>query len=64
LEEPAKVKPSVDITLVETDPINVDAVGYIYRVVSSAPGVLPIKVKLRLTKEGEIWTVSEFEQSP
>ncbi len=64
LKEPAKDKPSVDITLVEANPINADAVGYIYRVVSSVPGVQPITVKLHLTKEGESWKVSEFEQSP
>ena len=63
LKEPAKDKPSVDITLAEVNPINADAVGYIYRVVSSVPGVQPITVKLRLTKEGESWKVSEFEQS-
>lgn len=64
LKEPAKDKPSVDITLVEANQINAGAVGYIYRVVSSAPAVQPITVKMRLTKEGESWKVSEFEQSP
>jgi hypothetical protein len=64
LKEPAQDRPSVDITLVEAIPINADAVGYIYRVVSSAPEVQPITVKLRLTKEREGWKVTEFEQSP
>jgi hypothetical protein len=59
LNEPVKDKPSVDITLAEANPVTADAVGYIYRVVSSVPGVQPITAKLHLTKEGESWKVSE-----
>lgn len=64
LKEPAQDKPRVDITLVETSPIDADTAGYTYRVVSSASGVQPITVKLRLTKAGKSWTVNEFEQNP
>ena len=62
--EPVKEKPRVKVTLVETQPVAAEAVGYVYRIDSETPGIAPITAKLRLSKEGNSWTVSEFDQTP
>ena len=63
MKEPAKDKPRVNITLVETQPVSVNAIGYIYRVDSETPDIQPITAKLRLSKDGNAWSVSEFVQN-
>ena len=64
LKEPAKDKPRVNVTLVETQSVSADAIGYVYRIDSETPGIQPITAKLRLSKESNAWSVSEFVQSP
>jgi hypothetical protein len=64
LKEPAKDKPRVKVTLLETQSVSADAVGYVYRIDSETPGIQPITAKLRLSKDGAAWSVSEFAQSP
>ena len=64
LKEPAKDKPRVKVTLLETQSVSADAVGYVYRIDSETPGIQPITAKLRLSKDGAAWRVSEFAQSP
>jgi hypothetical protein len=64
LKEPTKDKPRVKVTLVETQSVSTEAIGYVYRIDSETPGIQPITAKLRLSKEGNTWSVSEFVQSP
>jgi hypothetical protein len=64
LKEPTKDKPRVKVTLVETQSVSTEAIGYVYRIDSDTPGIQPITAKLRLSKEGNTWSVSEFVQSP
>ena len=64
LKEPSKDKPRVKVTLVQTQSVSADAVGYVYRIDSETPGIQPITAKLRLSKDGNAWSVSEFVQSP
>lgn len=64
LKEPAKDKPRVTVTLLEKKSVSTDVIGYVYRIDSEAPGIQPITAKLRVSKEGNTWSVSEFAQSP
>jgi hypothetical protein len=64
LNEPSNDKPRVKVTLVERQPLSTDAIGYVYRIVSETPGIQPITAKLRLSKQGNAWSVSEFVQNP
>ncbi len=64
MKEPAKDKPRVNITLAETKPVSADVIGYVYRVDSETAGIQPITAKLRLSKDGNAWSVSEFVQTP
>ena len=64
LKEPAKDKPRVKVTPVETQSVSADVIGYVYRIDSETPGIQPITAKLRLSKNGNTWSVSEFVQSP
>jgi hypothetical protein len=64
VKEPPKEKPQVKTTLVEPPSMAGDAIGYVYRIDSETPGIQPITAKLRLTKEGSAWAVSEFSQTP
>ncbi len=64
LKEPTKDKPHVRVTLVETQSVSAEAIGYVYRIDSETPGIQPITAKLRLSKDGNAWSVSEFVQSP
>ena len=49
---------------VETQSVSADVIGYVYRIDSETPGIQPITAKLRLSKNGNTWSVSEFVQSP
>ena len=60
LKEPAKDKPRVKVTPVETQSVSADVIGYVYRIDSETPGIQPITAKLRLSKNGNTWSVSEF----
>ena len=62
LKEPAKDKPRVKVTPVETQSVSADVIGYVYRSIR-APGIQPITAKLRLSKNGNTWSVSEFRVS-
>ena len=62
--EPAKSKPQVKVTLVKAQPVSADVVDYVYRVDSETPGIKPITAKIRLNRQGNTWSVSEFVQSP
>ena len=62
--EPVKDKPRVKVTLVETQSVSAEAIGYVYRIDSEMPGIAPITARLKLNKEGNGWTVGEFVQSP
>ena len=64
LKEPSEDKPRVKVTLVEKKSVSTDAIGYVYRINSEAPGIQPITAKLRVSKDGNTWSVSEFAQSP
>jgi hypothetical protein len=64
VKEPPKDKPHVKTTLVEPPSMSRDAIGYVYRIDSETAGIQPITAKLRLTKEGSAWAVSEFSQTP
>ena len=64
LKEPSEDKPRVKVTLVEKKSVSTDAIGYVYRIDSEAPGIQPITAKLRVSKDGNTWSVSEFAQSP
>ena len=64
VKEPPKGKPHVKTSLVEASSISADAIGYVYRIDSEMTGIQPITAKLRLTKEGSAWAVSEFSQTP
>ena len=64
VKEPAKSKPQVKVTLVKAQPVSADVVDYVYRVDSETPGVEPITAKIRLSRQGNTWSVSEFVQSP
>jgi hypothetical protein len=64
LKEPAKDKPRVKAALVEKKSVSTDAIEYVYRIDSEAPGIQPITAKLRVSKDGSTWSVSEFAQSP
>ena len=61
LKEPAKDKPRVKVTPVETQSVSADVIGYVYRRIG--PGIQPITAKLRLSKNGNTWSVSEFRVS-
>lgn len=63
-KEPPKDKPRVKMTLVESQIVSAEAIGYVYRIDSEAPAIQPIAAKLRLSKEGNAWSVSEFAQTP
>jgi hypothetical protein len=63
VKEPAKSKPQVKVTLVKAQPVSADVVDYVYRVDSETPGIEPITAKLRLNRQGNTWSVSEFVQS-
>ena len=62
LKEPAKDKPRVKVTPVETQSVSADVIGYVYRRFGT-PGIQPITAKLRLSKNGNTWSVSEFRVS-
>jgi len=62
--EPPKEKPHVKTTLVEPPSMSGDTIDYVYRIDSEMAGIQPITAKLRLTKEGSAWAVSEFSQTP
>ena len=64
LKEPTRGKPRVKVTLVKTQSVSADAIGYVFRIDSETPGIQPITAKLRLSKDGNAWSVSEFVQSP
>ena len=64
LKEPTEDKPRVKVTLVEKKSVSTDAIGYVYRIDSESPGIQPITAKLRVSKDGNTWSVSEFAQSP
>ena len=64
VKESPKEKPHVKTMLVEPPSMSGDAIGYVYRIDSEMPGIQPITAKLRLTKEGSAWAVSEFSQTP
>jgi hypothetical protein len=64
LKEPTKDEPHVKLTLMETQSMSADAMGYVYRIDSETSGIQPITAKLRLSKDGNTWSVTEFEQSP
>ena len=64
LKEPTKDKPRVKVTLEEAQSLSADAIGYVYRIDSETPGIQPITARLRLSKEGNAWSVSEFVQTP
>ena len=64
LKEPSEDKPRVKVTLVEKKPVSTDVIGYVYRIDSEVSGIQPITAKLRLSKDGNTWSVSEFAQSP
>jgi len=64
LKEPSEDKPRVKVTLVEKKPVSKDVIGYVYRIDSEVSGIQPITAKLRLSKDGNTWSVSEFAQSP
>lgn len=63
-KEPAKDRPLVKATMLETQPVSQDEMQYIYRVTSDVEveGMEPITAKLWLTKEGNAWRVSKFVQ--
>ena len=62
-KEPAKDKPRVTVALLEAKSDSADATIYVYRVDSDPPGTAPVTAKLRVSKEGNTWYVSEFKQS-
>lgn len=64
VKEPPKEKPKVKTTLVEPPSMAGDSIGYVYRIDSETAGIQPITAKLRLTKEGSGWVISEFSQTP
>jgi len=64
VKESPKEKPHVKTMLVEPPSMSGDAIGYVYRIDSEMAGIQPIIAKLRLTKEGSAWAVSEFSQTP
>jgi hypothetical protein len=64
VKEPRKDKPRVKTTLVETQSMSADAIEYVYRVDPETPGIHPITAKLRLSKDGGAWSVSQFTQTP
>ena len=39
-----------------------NAIGYVYRINSETPGIQPITAKLRLSKEGNAWSVEKLVQ--
>ena len=63
-KEPVKNKPLVNVVLVETKPVSPDEVQYVYRITSGTDveGMKPITARLRLSKEGNAWHVSDFLQ--
>ena len=63
-KEPAKDKPLVTATLLETQPVSQDEILYTYRVTSDVEveGMEPITAKLWLSNEGNAWRVSDFVQ--
>jgi hypothetical protein len=63
-KEPAKDRPLVKATMLETQPVSQDEMQYIYRVTADVEveGMEPITAKLWLSKEGNAWRVSKFVQ--
>ena len=63
-KKPAKDRPLVKATMLETQPVSEDEMLYIYRVTSDVEveGMEPISAKLWLSKEGNAWRVSKFVQ--
>jgi len=63
-KEPAKDRPLVKATMLETQPVSQDEMLYTYRVTSDVEveGMEPITAKLWLSKEGDAWRVSKFVQ--
>ena len=64
LKKSIKDKPRVKVILEEAQSLSADAIGYVYRINSETPGIQPITARLRLSKEGNAWSVSEFVQTP
>jgi hypothetical protein len=63
-KEPVKNMPPVKVALLETQAVSADEMEYVYRVTSSVEveGMKPITARLRLSKEGNVWHVSNFLQ--
>lgn len=63
-QEPPGDKPTVQVTLQETQPVSEDEMLYIYRVTSDVElqGMEPITARLWLSKDGNAWRVSRFVQ--
>jgi hypothetical protein len=64
VKEPVKNEPHVNVVLVETKYVSPDEMMYVYRVTSSADveGMKPVTARLLLSKEGNVWHVSNFLQ--
>jgi hypothetical protein len=64
VKEPVNNKPVVKAVLLETKPVSPDEIVYVYRVISGTDveGMKPITARLRLSKEGNDWHVSNFLQ--
>ena len=62
--EPARNMPPVKVALLETQAVSSDEMEYVYRVTSGVEveGMKPITARLRLSKEGNLWHVSNFLQ--
>lgn len=63
-KEPAADEPLVKAELLETQSDSSDKILYIYRITSDveAGGMEPVTARLLLSKEGNVWRVSEFVQ--
>ncbi len=59
-KEPAKDRPLVKQTLLETQALSPAETLYVYRISSDVPGIHPITARLWLSKEGNTWHVSKF----
>ena len=64
VKEPVKNKPVVNVALMETKSVSPDAMLYVYRVTSGTDveGMKPVTARLQLSKEGNVWRVSDFLQ--
>ena len=62
ITEPVQDKPIVKITRPEVKKISPTETRYVYQVTSEVPQITPITAKLSLTKDGNSWTVSKFDQ--